>query len=204
MQQQDSSRGEMPHSARAEARRAQVLQAALACFREHGFHGASIARICKVSGMSPGHIYHYFRNKEEIIAAIVEQDVARILDFHDRMRSTDDLAGTMRECVAEGVRDTLDAGAAALKLEILAEAARNPQIAKLVQAADRRLRISLIETLRSVGVRRDDEEMNDCVDTLCAMFDGLMTRGVRNPDLDVAAVTRRYQQRVLELLGVAP
>ncbi len=204
MQQQDLSRGEMPHTARAEARRAQVLEAALACFREHGFHGASIARICKASGMSPGHIYHYFRNKEEIIAAIVEQDVARILDFHDRMRSTDDLAGTMRECVAEGVRDTLDAGASALKLEILAEAARNPSIAKLVQAADRRLRTSLIETLRSVGVTRDDDEMDECVDTLCAMFDGLMTRGVRNPDLDVAAVTRRYQERVLELLGIAP
>jgi hypothetical protein len=44
--------------------------------------------------------------------------------------------------------------------------------------------------------------MNDCVDTLCAMFDGLMTRGVRNPDLDADAVTRRYQQRVLELLGI--
>ncbi|WP_228151614.1 TetR/AcrR family transcriptional regulator [Pseudazoarcus pumilus] len=201
--QQDFPRGEMPHTARAEARRAQVLDAALACFREHGFHGASIARICKASGMSPGHIYHYFRNKEEIIAAIVEQDVARILDFHDRMRSSDDLVATMRECVAEGVRDTLDADAAALKLEILAEAARNPRIAELVQAADRRLRTSFIETLRAVGVvRGDDAQMNDCVDTLCAMFDGLMTRGVRNPDLDVAAVTRRYQERVLELLGI--
>jgi hypothetical protein len=34
------------------------------------------------------------------------------------------------------------------------------------------------------------------------MFDGLMTRGVRNPDLDVAAVTERYQRRVLELMGL--
>ena len=50
----------------------------------------------------------------------------------------------------------------------------------------------------------DDDEMDECGDTLCAMFDGLMTRGVRNPDLDVAAVTRRYQERVLELLGIAP
>jgi TetR/AcrR family transcriptional repressor of uid operon len=194
--------GDVPVTPKAEARRAQVLDAALACFREMGFHGASISRICKASGMSPGHIYHYFRNKEEIIAAIVEQDVDRILDFHQRMRTSEDLVATARECVAEGVLSTLNADDAALKLEILAEAARNPRIAKLVRAADTRLRASLIETLRTVGVERDDAEMNDCVDTLCAMFDGLMTRGVRNPDLDVAAVTRRYQQRVLELLGI--
>jgi AcrR family transcriptional regulator len=189
-------------SPRAEARRAQILSAAQACFREHGFHGASIARICQAAGMSPGHIYHYFRNKEDIIAAIVEQDVARILDFHDRMRSSTDLPVTVCACVREGVLSALDAGEAALKLEIVAEAARNPRIAELVRAADQRLRASFMSMMREVGLGRPVDELEECVDTLCAMFDGLMTRGVRNPDLDVAAVTERYQRRVLELMGL--
>lgn len=193
---------EAPASARAEARRAQILSAAQACFREHGFHGASIARICQAAGMSPGHIYHYFRNKEDIIAAIVEQDVARILGFHDRMRSSSDLPATVRSCVSEGVLSALDAGEAALKLEIVAEAARNPRIAVLVRTADQRLRASFIEMMCEVGLGRPREELEECVDTLCAMFDGLMTRGVRNPDLDVAAVTERYQARVLQLMGL--
>ena len=189
-------------STRAEARRAQILSAAQACFREHGFHGASIARICQAAAMSPGHIYHYFRNKEDIIAAIVEQDVARILDFHDRMRSSTDLPETVRACVREGVLSALDAGEAALKLEIVAEAARNPRIARLVRAADQRLRASFMDTMCEVGLGRPRDELEECVDTLCAMFDGLMTRGVRNPDLDVALVTERYQRRVLELMGL--
>lgn len=193
---------EVPASPRAEARRAQILSAAQACFREHGFHGASIARICQTAGMSPGHIYHYFRNKEDIIAAIVEQDVARILDFHDRMRSSTDLPETVRGCVRESVLSALDAGETALKLEILAEAARNPRIAELVRTADQRLRTSFIDMMREVGLGRPREELEECVDTLCTMFDGLMTRGVRNPDLDVAAVTERYHHRVLELMGL--
>jgi len=51
-----------------DARRAQIRAAAGECFRQHGFHGTSIAQISKRAGMSTGHIYHYFENKEAIIA----------------------------------------------------------------------------------------------------------------------------------------
>lgn len=189
-------------SSRAEIRRAQVLEAAQTCFQEFGFHGASISRICRVAGMSPGHVYHYFQNKEEIVAAIVEQDVARILDFHERMRNAVDVAHTVRDLVEECVQRALDSREMALKLEILAEAARNPRIASLVQAADRRMRESLVVTLRALGSARDPEDLYNCIDVMAAMFDGLMTRGVRNPEIDVGNVIRCYQKRMLELFQI--
>jgi AcrR family transcriptional regulator len=68
-----------PESDRAAQRRHQVLDAAAICFRNHGFHGASMAQISKTAGMSPGHIYHYFDNKEAIIAAIVERDMEEMI-----------------------------------------------------------------------------------------------------------------------------
>ncbi|MBK1879700.1 TetR/AcrR family transcriptional regulator [Pelagicoccus mobilis] len=37
-------------------RRRQILEAALFCFREKGFHGASMSSICKKAQMSPGHL----------------------------------------------------------------------------------------------------------------------------------------------------
>ena len=43
---------------KSEARREQVLNAAAECFRQGGFHGTSIAQICKRAKMSPGHVYH--------------------------------------------------------------------------------------------------------------------------------------------------
>ena len=58
-----------------------MLDAAAICFRNHGFHGASMAQISKTAGMSPGHIYHYFDNKEAIIAAIVERDMEEMMEW---------------------------------------------------------------------------------------------------------------------------
>ena len=54
---------------RAEARRQQILSAAAQCFREHGFHAASISRISRLAGMSAGHIYRRWCNKMSSIPA---------------------------------------------------------------------------------------------------------------------------------------
>jgi len=93
---------------RGEARRAQILDAAADCFRNHGFHGASIAQISKSAGMSAGHIYHYFANKEAIIAAIVERDLERILSLAAELRSAGNVLQAMLDCAAEGIRCNLD------------------------------------------------------------------------------------------------
>ncbi len=69
-------REQKPEGARADVRRHQILSAAARCFRERGFHGASVSQISKAAGMSAGHMYHYFENKEAIILSeIVDQDL---------------------------------------------------------------------------------------------------------------------------------
>ena len=59
----------------AEARRNQVLCAAADCFRRKGYHGAGMAEISKTAGMSAGHIYNNFTNKEAIIEAIIQRNM---------------------------------------------------------------------------------------------------------------------------------
>jgi AcrR family transcriptional regulator len=130
-------------ASRAEARRTQVRTAAAECFRQHGFHGTSIAQISKTAGMSTGHIYHYFENKEAIIADIVAQDLEHLLKLTAELRAASDVKAAMIERAIEGVEANLDPGTAGLQLEIVAEAARNPHIAGIVQAADRQCRASL-------------------------------------------------------------
>ena len=66
---------------RARERREQILDAASVCFARERFHGASIAQISKLSGMSPGHIYHFFDNKEAIVSGIVERMATRWLEL---------------------------------------------------------------------------------------------------------------------------
>jgi len=192
-------------SPRADARRAQVRSAAAECFREYGFHGTSIAQISKRAGMSTGHIYHYFENKEAIIADIVAEDVQRLVQMTTELRRARDVKAAMVERAVDGVENNLDPGAAGLQLEIVAEAARNANIAAIVQAADRQCRESLAATLRthrqSTGHQNDEAAIAGMVEAIAAMFEGLKIRAIRNPDIDRDAVVQVFRRMLGDLLG---
>lgn len=55
---------------RHEERRRKILEAAKRCFARDGLWGASVSGICAEVGISPGHLYHYFKGKEAILSAI--------------------------------------------------------------------------------------------------------------------------------------
>lgn len=56
--------------ARSESRRQQILQAALSCFSRLGFEETTIEGIRQRSGASSGSIYHHFKSKDELGAAV--------------------------------------------------------------------------------------------------------------------------------------
>jgi AcrR family transcriptional regulator len=189
---------------RAAARRIQILDAAAHCFRAYGFHGASIANISRQAGMSAGHIYHYFENKEAIIAAIVERDLERLGTIWDGLRTSHDVREAMIERSLSGVEDTMDIFSAGLRLEIITEAARNPEVARIVQAADRCGMAGWSETLRlarQAGGRSDDEEtFAAMVEIIASMFEGLMVRAIRNPAINrkrMAVMVQRVMRRII-------
>jgi AcrR family transcriptional regulator len=59
--------------ARGLARIAAVLDAAEAVIAEAGYAGATTNAIAARAGMSPGSLYQFFRNKDEILDALVER-----------------------------------------------------------------------------------------------------------------------------------
>lgn len=189
---------------RAAARRGQIRAAAADCFRQHGFHGTSIAQISKAAGMSTGHIYHYFENKEAIIADIVAQDLERLLTLTTELRAASDVKAAMIERAVEGVQENLDPGQARLQLEVVAEAARNPHIAHIVQAADRQCRESLAATIRAqrraAGHEDDEATLAGMVEALSAMFEGLRSRAIRNPDIEREGVVKLFRRMISDLL----
>lgn len=195
---------DLPTSERAQARRQQVLDAASDCFRRKGFHGASMAEIAKLAGMSPGHIYNLFTNKEDIIGAIVERNQIKLSEIVQTMKSSDDVHAAMIEEVGSGVRDVTEPAMAALGLEVLAEAGRNPKVAEIVQAADAQGRVMLKDLMcrawQTSAAGRIPDDADARVEVLAAIFDGLTARSVYNPTLDHAAVTRVVQRVIQTLL----
>lgn len=190
---------------RAAARRQQILCAAAHCFREYGFHAASIAKISSIAGMSPGHIYHYFENKEAIIAAIVAQDLESLLTMTAEFRAAANIRAALIERTAEGVADQLDPIAAGLKLEIVAEAARNPRVGQIVREADatcrRELAITIRDIRRAAGHEDSPAAIDDMVEVMACLFEGLLLRTIRNPGLDRSGVAQRIQAAISDLLN---
>lgn len=54
-----------------EARRRQILSAALRCFAREGFHRTTMQDIFREAELSPGAVYSYFKGKDELIAGII-------------------------------------------------------------------------------------------------------------------------------------
>jgi AcrR family transcriptional regulator len=61
------------------AARTRVLDAALDLFAEHGVSGTSLQMIADAVGITKAAVYHQFRTKEQIVLAVTERELARLL-----------------------------------------------------------------------------------------------------------------------------
>ena len=181
-----------PNPERAEARRQQVLTAAADCFRRKGYHSASMAEISKTAGMSPGHIYNYFVSKDAIIEAIIEQQMVEMFEVFASLQARPGmLIDVMVDGASEGVCNKLDPALASLKLEMIAETARNEKIAGMLRCVDAQARqrfIAILQSERSLVKQEPESQLQARVSVIFAMFDGLLIRQTMQPGLTAETV----------------
>lgn len=188
--------------ARVEAQRKRILDAAQACFIEHGFHGASMANIAETAGMSAGLIYRYFESKSAIILAIVEEQLVLLREEISR-NARPDLPRLMADNYARAC-DRRPGMNAALLLEISAEATRDPQIAAALDDYDAAVRQAMRDWLMrpasegGCGLEADTAARRALM--LQCLFEGLKLRETREPGLDRALLLAALQEAVPGLL----
>jgi TetR/AcrR family transcriptional regulator, repressor for uid operon len=176
--------------AKYDEKRRHILEAAQGCFQRDGFRGASIGDICAAAQMSPGHLYHYFDSKEAIIEALYELRLEREAAIVGELTLTPNadlitalcgwLDGRMKDVRAHG---------SSLGLEMRAESARNPTIAKIASRADRGVRELLSHLVRE-GQERGQVDPGLDPDSVAAVVHsiifGLNRLGaIRDPTFDV-------------------
>jgi AcrR family transcriptional regulator len=135
--------------AKYDEKRQHILEAAQRCFQRDGFRGASIGDICAAARMSPGHLYHYFESKEAIIEALFELRLEREAAIVGELTLTPnaDLITAMCGWLDGRMKDVRGHGSS-LGLEMRAESARNPTVAKIAARADRGTRELLSRVIR--------------------------------------------------------
>ncbi|WP_242344810.1 TetR/AcrR family transcriptional regulator [Anaeromyxobacter terrae] len=120
-----------PHAARnaegnePEKRRA-ILHAAVRVFAEKGYHGCRIADVARAANVAYGLVYHYFRNKEELLESVFAEQWAILVNA---IRAIDEGPGSAADKIAAifgFVFDVYKAAPAAVRVLIL-EVTRTPQ-----------------------------------------------------------------------------
>ncbi len=142
-----------------EKRRA-ILHAALKVFAERGYHGCRIADVAGEAGVAYGLVYHYFRNKDELLESVFDEQW-RI--FIGAIRAISEGPGTAAEQVASVIRFAIDVfrtAPAAVRVLIL-EVPRTPDVLRAGSTRQTfetaiRLVAEMIERGQREGEFRDD------------------------------------------------
>ena len=67
--------------AHLDARKAEILEGARRAFAEHGYEGATVARLEEATGLSRGAIFHYFENKNDLFVELAMEMNTRFGDI---------------------------------------------------------------------------------------------------------------------------
>jgi len=133
-------------------KRLAILHAAARCFVRDGFRRASISDICAEAGISPGHLYHYFENKEAIVGGIAELGMDQAITSLVKIMDTADAAQSLIQAMLT-TKEGSEGTNRVLMMEIMAETGRSPVIAKIVSEHIKRLRELIANFLRRAQER---------------------------------------------------
>ncbi|HUB40688.1 MAG TPA: TetR/AcrR family transcriptional regulator [Streptosporangiaceae bacterium] len=135
-----------------DARRDQILSAARRCFLRDGFHATSMQDLFAEAGLSSGAVYSYFASKDDVIAAIAEENMREVVAMiHDVASSQPDRAVGMILADIFKMVDAKDAreGLAGLAVLTWSEALRNPALANRFADLFAQMRADLAEVVRN-------------------------------------------------------
>lgn len=188
------------------ARREHILNAAELCFANSGFHRTTMQDICRAASISPGALYVYFRSKEDLIAGLVERDRAEFAQRFARIAHADDFLSSLADFGRRYLDDEM-AHRRKLCLEIALESTRNARVGEIYRAVDREVSQNfeaLFEKLAAEGRIAPDLDIPTVTRIFSLIGDGLFTRRVVEPDLDIEPLLAGALALVGKLLNVVP
>lgn len=130
-----------------EERRAQIIGAAASVFREKGFHAARTEDICARAGLSAGAVFRYFKDKREIIDAIVSAEIVRYDRDAAFLMSREGLEWLV-SMKPEALQRELVGSDHGLGLDSWLELARNPERLAQLVSFDMKVHSDLAEALK--------------------------------------------------------
>ena len=189
-----------------DARRRQIVDAAIVCFARDGFHRATMQDICGEAGLSPGAIYSYFSSKDELVEAIADERHAREAEFAAGARDIGEGAQALRalgRVFLSSLADPDERRRRRLGVQVWAEALLNPALHKLVM---RGIDLPLTVIPQLVREAQEKGELDKSLDpdavgrVMLAIFQGFILQQAWDERVDVATYLETAEAFVDALL----
>jgi len=137
-------------------RRELIVEAAVDCFAEKGFHQSSMRDIAAHAGVSLGNLYNHFASKSDLIVEIARLEARDMKTLLTRMDGEGKPQGIILQMLEQLWDDCRDPLLGRLSLEIMAEASRNNEIYRLFEQ-NRQMRASILseKIQQSLSTRGD-------------------------------------------------
>jgi AcrR family transcriptional regulator len=162
------------------ARRAAIIDAALAVMVRRGLGATTVRDVAEELGVSPGLVHHYFDSMDDLLATAFERAAEEgLAQTRAAMSLVDDPAGKLRAFFTSYTRVEQD-WAFQLWLDAWAEAARRPA----VRATSHRLNVAWQQVLVEVICEGAGSEIFSCQDPegsawrILSLLDGLALQTV--------------------------
>jgi AcrR family transcriptional regulator len=191
-----------------EARRRQILSAALRSFAREGFHRTTMQDIFREAELSPGAVYSYFKGKDELVLGIIVEmmsfaaGAATIFEEplpEGRLRRPGEALEEMIERFQDFELGTV-VERARIFPHLVGEQQRNPQLNAVVRAGLERLRSGFAELARAAQERGELDrglDPDDFSRLPLALMQGLLVQlSVIGDELDVDAYARTARELI--------
>ncbi|WP_128925237.1 TetR/AcrR family transcriptional regulator [Bradyrhizobium guangxiense] len=176
-----------------EGRRQQILEAALACFSEDGFHQTGMADIVRRSGLSHGAVYLYFQSKDDLIEALADDRHRREAVLNSVAKGSGDPIEGLHALIrvyAQWLTDPAGEARRRVGVHGWAEALRNRRVrSSVVEGIEmpRALIVALVERAQHDGLIRRDFGADAIARVLIAIFQGFVLQKCWGDEFDVEA-----------------
>jgi len=127
---------------RRRARRLQIIDAALTVLAEHGYAGATTARICRTAGIGSGTFFHHFPTKDSLLVAILESGTEETRRFFASRDPADPPRQVLLDYADHAAADLADPRAAGF-ITVVGGLTSHPDIAAALRADEHVLRTAL-------------------------------------------------------------
>ncbi len=188
------------------ARREHILDAAERCFAQAGFHRTTMQDICKEAAVSPGALYVYFANKEDLIAGICERDRAEFGERFAQLAEAPNFLHALEQLGNQYFEDE-PAYKRLMCIEIGLESTRNARVGEIQRSVDSFVMQSfqaLFQRLKDEGRIAPKLTIPELVQVFMTIGDGLFWRRAIDPGFDPRAVLPATLQVFGSMLNPVP